>query len=212
MSFVLKDKKLFISTIILIVFHVVGIIGLKSSYYSSFIQISSFTLLVSFILLLINHKQYNNSFYLFLIVSYIINYSVELFGVKTGILFGNYSYGNSLGIKLFDVPLIIGINWFILVYSVGCICHTINVHFIFKSIIGALMLVLLDILIEPVAIQLDFWTWEQNVIPIRNYVGWFITAFVLLILFNKFEFNKNNPLAKALYIIQLVFFALLGIL
>jgi len=212
MSFAIKDKKLFISTIILIVFHLVGIVGLQTSYRNAFIQLSSFNLLLSFVLLLINHKQFNAHFFVFVIITYIICYSIELAGIKTSAIFGNYSYGDTLGIKLLDVPLIIGINWLILIYSVGCICYSLKTHFVIKSIIGAAMLVLLDLLIEPIAIQLNFWTWENNHIPMQNYIGWFITSFILLLLFNKFNFNKNNLLSKALYFIQLVFFALLNIL
>jgi putative membrane protein len=42
-----------------------------------------------------------------------------MLGVHTGILFGNYKYGNALGLKLNDVPILIGINWFIVVYACG---------------------------------------------------------------------------------------------
>ena len=74
------------------------------------------------------------------------------------------------------------------------------------------MLVLLDWLIEPVAVKYDFWQWTNTVVPMQNYIAWFIISALLLFIFNKFEFQKNNKLAQALYIIQLVFFASLAVL
>lgn len=205
----IQNKKLFYSSIIIILFHIIGVIGINSSYSELFIHLSSVNLLLSFIILTINQNGYNNSFWLFMLISVISGYFIEVIGVKAGLIFGEYQYGESLGIKLLNVPLIIGINWFMLLYSVGCILNKIHVNIILKSLLGAIMLVLLDILIEPVAIKLDFWDWNNHIIPIQNYLGWFIFSFILLLIFNKFEFNKNNLITQTFYITQLVFFALI---
>jgi uncharacterized membrane protein len=42
---------------------------------------------------------------------------------------------------------------------------------------AALLMVALDVLIEPVAVALDFWQWENAVIPIQNFVMWFANGF-----------------------------------
>ena len=39
----------------------------------------------------------------------------EAIGVNTGLLFGTYEYGANLGFKIFGVPLIIGVNWTVLI-------------------------------------------------------------------------------------------------
>jgi putative membrane protein len=45
---------------------------------------------------------------------------LEVVGVKTGLIFGEYKYGSTLGIKLFEVPLIIGFNWvFVILGSIS---------------------------------------------------------------------------------------------
>jgi putative membrane protein len=70
--------------------------------------------------------------------------------------FGNYVYKTTLGWKFLETPLIIGVNWILLTCSV-----VYSIENKIKSNLGiafasACLLVLLDILIEPVAIQYNF--------------------------------------------------------
>ena len=129
-----------------------------------------------------------------------------MIGVRTGIIFGNYHYGNTLGIKLLDVPVIIGINWMILIYCVGCIFHKIPGPIAVKSLMGAALLTGLDLMMEPIAMKYDFWKWNNSPIPAQNYVAWFVVSFLLLLIFHSLKFNKENKLAPSFYIIQLAFF------
>ena len=45
-----------------------------------------------------------------LITCFLVGMLSEIIGVKYGFIFGEYSYGNALGIKFMGVPLIIGIK------------------------------------------------------------------------------------------------------
>lgn len=174
-------------------------------------MLTPFNLLISFIVVFINQEGKNKNFILFCMILFTAGFGVEVIGVKTGMLFGGYTYGKTLGIKLLDVPLIIGINWLILVYAVGNILHALKRNIIIKSLIGAALLTFLDVLIEPVAIRFDFWHWNNNNIPLQNYIAWFIISFFFLLFFNKFSFHKNNFPAKVLYITELLFFAALNL-
>ena len=40
-----------------------------------------------------------------------LGFAVEVIGVATGLLFGDYSYGTGLGPKVLDVPLLMGVLW-----------------------------------------------------------------------------------------------------
>ena len=213
-----KDNGLFavptrrkVSTIILIVIHLAGIIGLHSVYKDLFLMFTPFNLLLSITLLLLNHKEFNRSFYIFCFIVFLSGYFIELIGVRTGTIFGHYAYGNTLGIKLLEVPVIIGINWLILLYCIGVICNGLKFSILIKSILGALMLVILDFFIEIVAVKYDFWSWSASTPPVQNFIAWFIISFLLLLLFNALNFNKSNKLAKGLFIIQLVFFVVLAL-
>lgn len=205
-----KDKRLFVSTIILVVVHLAGIIGIQTEYKDLFLMCTPVNLLLSIGLLFWNHSEFNKSFFIFSILTFLLGYIVEVAGVKTGMIFGDYSYGKTLGLKLFDVPLIIGVNWLLLVYCVGVISNALNISALFKSLFGAALLTALDLSIEVVAIKYDFWNWVGDYPPIKNFVAWFIISFLLLLLFHSLNFNKNNKFAKGLFIIQLVFFIVLA--
>jgi putative membrane protein len=69
-------------------------------------------------------------------------------------------------------------------------------------------MVLLDLMIEPVAIRLDFWHWQGGSIPIQNYIMWFLVAMFMnwILSFNRFKFNIK--LGFGLLISQVLFFTL----
>ena len=49
-------------------------------------------------------------------LSAIVSWTFEQFGVATGLIFGNYHYTNYLGARLGDVPLLIPLAWFMMIY------------------------------------------------------------------------------------------------
>jgi putative membrane protein len=201
-----RDRRLFFSAVFLVVLHLTGIIGMHSSYEKLFLQLTPFNLLISTFLLLFNHKEFNSQFIIFCVITFLAGFFVEVVGVHTGYPFGEYCYRSTLGGKLFKVPLIIGLNWLMLVYSTGVICERFFSNIFVKSLCGALLMVILDYFIEPVAQHYFFWDWDSRFPPVTNYIGWFLVSFLLLLLFNKLRFNKQNPLAITLYMVQLVFF------
>ncbi len=209
MSTVQKNKTLFYSVLALVIIHLAGVIGIKSSWSALFLSLTPVNLMVCTALFFINHKTKNTSFYVFAIVVFLCGFFVEVAGVATGKVFGVYTYGATLGLKLFAVPLVMGLNWLMLIYCAGCICHKLKTNIVFKSITGAAMLTALDILIEPSAMRYDFWNWAQSIIPVQNFVAWFVISFVLLLFFFKMDIEKNNALARPFYLVQLIFFALL---
>src|SRR3989344_6390940 len=99
-----KDKRLFASTLILVVVHIAGIIGIQTDYKDLFLMCTPFNLLLCIGLLFWNHAEYSKSLFIFSILTFLIGYFIEVVGVKTGMIFGNYSYGNTLGFKILDVP------------------------------------------------------------------------------------------------------------
>jgi len=208
-----KDKFLFVSILVLAIIHLAGIIGIHSSYRELFLAFSPVNLIISCILLFLNHKGFTKAFGIFCLIIFASGFIIEAIGVHTGIIFGNYKYGNTLGIQFLNVPVIIGLNWLMLIYSVGVICNRFyNSSALLKSLFGAIMLVFLDFFLEPVAIKYDFWSWNKIVIPFQNYIAWYIFSFLMLLLFYSFNFKKDNKLAAPLFIIQLVFFITLALL
>jgi len=155
-----------------------------------------------------------------------VGFFVEVIGVNTGGLFGDYSYGPVLGYRFEHVPFNIGINWFIIIYCCGISIHTLLMKAIDKlsvetktppktlkaiSVIvdGATLAVLFDWLMEPIAVKLNYWQWKNGSIPVYNYFCWFIISMLLLAVFHFCKFNKKNKFAVDLLLIQIMFFLLL---
>jgi uncharacterized membrane protein len=66
-----------------------------------------------------------------------------------------------------------------------------------------------DVLLEPVAIHFDFWSWEGGSIPLQNYAAWWIIAFFMLLGAFYFVQNLKNRLAVYIIGIQVLFFIIL---
>jgi putative membrane protein len=135
---------------------------------------------------------------------------IEMLGVNTGLIFGNYEYGSVLGFKLFNTPLLIGVNWLILVLS--CIGFLQGLRFtnrLLIVVVVAALLTLLDVIVEPVAINLGFWSWEGGVVPFQNYLGWFISALLLTSIVVLGKIKLSGSLAIVIWWLEVSFFALL---
>lgn len=205
------NKKIYyISLIILLVVFLVGLIGLNTSYINHFVVLIPYTLILSTILLLSNHREWNRYFAIFFLFTTISGFLVELIGIETGFVFGKYSYGQTLGYQVYKVPVIIGLNWFIMVYSSAMVSNIFRFGIFIKSLIGASLMVIIDYSLEPVSLSLDFWSWQYDIIPLRNYIGWFLVSFILHLFFQSLRLKKINELAIALFIIQYIFFFVLS--
>ncbi len=201
-----------ISKWLLIIIYMVGLIGLNTGFKGYFIALTPVNLLLTAIALLTNQQHFSRSLITLCITIFVLGYLVEFLGVHTGILFGNYRYGSTLGPKLFGIPVIIGINWLILIYSVGTWLEKTRWPSATKIITGAIILVIFDLLMEPVAIAFDFWHWENGHIPLMNYIGWFLVSLVFFAIFDKIPFKKQNRLAPLVFIIQLLFFTMIDLI
>lgn len=222
-----KFTKFEIATVTAVFFHSIGLIGLLFFDKSFFLAATPVNLLLSFALLVWTQTGKNISFFLFLLICFGIGISVEIIGVNTGILFGDYAYGNVLAFKVKNVPLLIGINWFIIIYCCGISIHTLLMKAINRiaadtgkspmalkalSVIidGATLAVFFDWLMEPVAVKLGYWIWKgDGSIPMFNYICWFVVSILLLTVFHFAKFNKQNKFAVNLLLIQAMFFLLL---
>jgi putative membrane protein len=200
---------------VLAILHVVGIGGFSFCGFWNdwFTFLVPFHLLITATALLIANPEKSKGFAIRLILVGVIGWLVELIGVKTGLIFGNYQYEGALGIKIADVPPLIGVNWILMVYSSNSVLQQFNVNNKLILIIsGSIGITLLDVLIEPVAINLNFWSWDSNVIPIQNYVGWFLTAVLLnSILTLGHKQQTQNSLALPVLLMQIGFFGALNL-
>lgn len=220
------DQRKQIAVFIAILFHSTGLVGMLFIDRSVFASLTPMNMLVMFGLIWWTAPQRNAAFFLFACICYTTGFVAEVIGTHTGYLFGSYSYGQTLGYRLSEVPLLIGINWFIIIYCCGTAMHLLQQKIRNRllpeerhsytwwgraSIVidGALLAVFFDWVMEPVAVALNFWQWDGNTIPMLNYVSWFVVSVLLLIVFSLLRFNKTNVFAVHLLMIQLLFFLIL---
>jgi bisanhydrobacterioruberin hydratase len=220
------QHKFYIATFIALLFHVSGCIGMFTSYKDWFIQNTPLNLLLMFVLLTWTQQERNLHFFFFLLICFATGMVVEMIGVNTGLLFGRYQYGTVLGAKFMQVPWLIGINWFVIMYTSamavtqmhnwveekyvtagGFLTPQIkNLSLIFD---GALLATFFDYIMEPVAMKLGYWNWLNGSIPFLNYLCWFAISMILLYVFTRLKFHRTNQFAVHLLIIQLLFFGVL---
>jgi len=194
-----------ISILVIWIFHLSGIIGIFFGDSDWFISATPLNLILSLVLLLLNSSD-SNKIVMVACLAFIIGMFAEILGVNYGFIFGNYVYGKALGPKMFDVPILIGYNWAMVVIITASIAQKLSKKFVNKIIIGVILMLFLDLLIEPVAPFLDYWTFKSGVAPTQNYIGWAIVSFPLHYLYNKFEIRRNNQFSTHLYLAQILFF------
>lgn len=137
----------------------------------------------------------------------------EWVGVQTGLLFGHYDYGSVLGMKWMGVPLIIGVNWYILIMGTAYVAAQLTQRPYIRTLLVATLMTAIDVLIEPVAIALGFWQWAAGWVPLQNYWGWWITsALIYAALQVFFRYTEGTKMAAYILVIMISFFAALNIL
>jgi putative membrane protein len=215
----MKNLVFYIALGIIFILHAVGLYGILYGDRNHYIQLTWVNLLVTGICFLVygiterlkDHKNLKRYLLLFAAVS-ILGFLVEVMGVKTGKIFGIYQYGDRLGWRFQDVPLIIGLNWGMLVFSVAALVNRLKYNTLVKAWAGATLLVILDLLIEPVAMRFFYWTWDIKVIPVQNFIAWWLVSFLLLLFCFRFVKNPHNRLGIYVYFIQVAFFTSLHLL
>jgi len=189
-------------------FYTIGLVGIITPLTASlFIKAIPFALILSFVSTALYHTGKIN---LKLIVAfttvYLLSFIIEAIGVYSGQIFGNYKYSESLGFKLFDTPIIIGINWLFLVYSTAAITEKLQTNVFFKIILASSAMLCYDLVLEQVAPKLNMWSWQNNMIPTQNYLAWFILAVIFHAFFKIMRIKIENRLAATMLISQFLFF------
>ena len=134
-------------------------------------------------------------------------YAIETTGVVTGLPYGTFYYGEALGPKLFGlVPYILPISWAPLV--LGAVAAAAPkpgyqrgaaraIGWVLRS---AVLLALIDGVLDPGAASLGFWTWPEGGpyygVPASNYLGWLLSGAVataLVLAFGRGRWGRVAP-------------------
>ena len=197
----------------LVIFYIVGTVGTINPLSRPFFLILfPFAILLSFAFLLA-YPGYKTDVktWLMVVLIAIAGYAIEVAGVNTGVVFGRYSYGHTFGLKVFETPLLIGINWALLVFASASVAEKLNIPPVIKIFIASLIMLFYDLFLEVSAGKLDMWTWEGGRVPLLNYLAWFVTALAMHSLLRLFGLKPSFRLALPVLACQTLFFILLAI-
>jgi putative membrane protein len=194
----------------LIIVYVSGAIGfvVNPSFFSPF---TPYTLLLTCFVFLIHSPLKEKKFIITFFSIAFLSFIIEVIGVKTGLIFGKYSYGNGLGYKLLNVPLVISINWAILICAGIIVVSRIFTNKITVLVVAALLITLLDLVYEQVAPKLDFWQFESGLPGLNNYLSWIGVAFFTSYFFYPTIIKGNRTVSLIILLLQIIFFTFLFI-
>ena len=196
-----------VSIIIIWLFHLSGLLGLLYIDKNLFASLTPLNLFISTTLLFVNQTNATRMKFFIVFTIFFVGMIAEILGVQYGLIFGNYEYGNNLGLKLLGVPILIGFNWVVLTIICGSISSKIfKKSKVLSIIFGVILMLLIDITLEPIAPVLDYWEFSGSKVPLQNYIGWGITSLITQTLYQYFYKTKEFIFSINLFIAQFLFF------
>jgi bisanhydrobacterioruberin hydratase len=117
-----------------------------------------------------------------LLVLTAFGFTIEMVGVVTGLPYGRFYYGDALGEKVFGlVPYLLPVSYVPLV--IGAVAAAWNIagnRRVLWTLLSAVLLVLIDGVLDPGAAALGFWVWPEGGVyygvPSSNYAGWLLSG------------------------------------
>jgi uncharacterized membrane protein len=135
----------------------------------------------------------------------IMTFVAEVSGANLGFPFGDIAYTNSLGPRVFDVPLVIPFLWLGLLIT--CWIAADRILRYKHVVVAAIIATAFDAVVEFAADSLDLWHWQGGMPTELNFISWFAIAYLGISLLKKYGTEKEaDPIVPHLLIAQLLFF------
>lgn len=202
-----KTNKIALLNILLVVFYLVGIIGIYvTTFREQIFGLTPWILISNFVLVILFHQQkiYFRTILVFLTI-FVSGIIIEIIGVSTHSVFGQYYYGDNLGVKIMETPVIIGLNWLLLTYLSSSVLEKVQINSFLKVLLGAFVMILYDLVLEQIASYTDMWYWQNDAIPVKNYLVWFLLSLFFHSIIKIVRINTQNKLALTILICQFGF-------
>ena len=122
-----------------------------------------------------------------LAVTAVPGFAAEVLGVRTGVPFGTYKYADSLGVRLWGVPLVIAFAWTMFAWPAALVARRLARTYPARVVIGAWALASWDLFLDPQMVAAGHWHWRfpdphlpgVDAVPLTNYLGWLLVAGVV---------------------------------
>lgn len=201
-----QKKYILIAIGVLWLFHISGIIGISLGYQEWFASRTALNLLIMFLVLIFFYPLDSFKKWALFFLFGGLGIFAEYLGVTFGLFFGEYAYGDNFGPKIFEVPILIGVNWALLTFICGSIANQLSDNIFLKSLLGTFMMLFLDLFMEKIAPIFDFWEFSGGYAPIDNYIAWGSISFIFNLIFHFAKIKGQFLISLHLYLVQLVFF------
>ncbi|TFG29502.1 carotenoid biosynthesis protein [Candidatus Thorarchaeota archaeon] len=145
---------------------------------------------------------------IFVVITFLLSWSFESLSIATGFPFGNYYY-TGLG-KIGEVPWVIMPGYLSMGYLSWLIAHILTGHFETKidgsnmlviPFIASFVMVMWDVVMDPIMSTIQGeWVFPGGGfyfgVPLTNYFGWFLTIFLIYLVFALF-LSKQKKMDKS---------------
>jgi putative membrane protein len=200
--------------IVIALYYAIGIIGhgLEATRSYMFL-LTPFVLLAGGVIVMARTIQVSSrTLITWCILTYILTFTVEALGVETGAVFGAYTYGKTLGVQIFAVPLVIGLNWVIVVLGALVFAQRVTRSVLGIIVITGVLTVIFDIPLEMVAIRLDYWQWSGGYVPVQNFIAWGIVSMLIAFVYCYIRPRTRSLMPLYYYFIQFIFFIMIDLM
>jgi bisanhydrobacterioruberin hydratase len=200
--------------ILIYVMMIAGAVWHGLGWFDSLMRWLSGPMLIGFgigVLLQVRRRA-NLLFWFWTVLVLLLSFLMEWAGVRTGRPFGVYAYSPILQPQWKGVPLAIAFSWLMLLIGSARIASSVvgERSRLLRAFAVAVLMTVFDVVMEPAAVRLGYWSWQGGTIPLRNFFSWFVIAF-LLAFAGSFMHLQNILLSRRLahfYFAPLLYFIL----
>ncbi|HEX2936641.1 MAG TPA: carotenoid biosynthesis protein [Bacteroidales bacterium] len=160
---------------------------------------------------LLNNHRNLTGFTFWSLITMLCTFLLAVTGINTGIFFGSFEYGYTLPTTLADVPLIVPLNWAMLLLSAyGFLTNAVTQRNL-RALLASILVLLLNFLIQPVGVKLGYWSWDLGTIPFQNYLSWFVVSLIFTQILAFMKIHARSVIFKTYLIMQFLFYGLLNV-
>jgi uncharacterized membrane protein len=139
----------------------------------------------------------------FFALSTVISLAFEAVGVATGAIYGPYHYMDRLGPRLLQVPLVVPLAWFMVIYpSYGLANYLADGRVVSRrrpgaarliglAALSAMLMTAWDLAVDPQMVMAGNWVWHVEGayfgVPVQNFVGWLVTTLTVYLAYRALE-------------------------
>ena len=170
------------------------------------------TVWLAFVLIHGSRRYGWETLFIFSGITLFVSWSAETVALSSGFPFGDYYYTGLLGARIGAVPMAVLAAYFV----AGYLAWTMSTLFLGElgtgikrrnlflvPVLAGVLMVMWDLCLDPIKSAIEgAWVWEgggaYHGVPIANFLGWFLTVFVICLLFALYlhRARANRPVIQ----------------